>query len=94
MLLRNLFHLRQFVVITGEPARWRIDPPAYLTKRFVRLDTAVLGDIAAGDHKIDVRLLGQHPINDFFQTVPRTHAQQRLVRLGEQVAIGYLHQQN
>lgn len=89
-----MLHLRQFIMITGKPARGGGDLRTYPAKRFVRLDTAILGDIPACNHKINLRLLGEDQINDFFQTVAGTHTQQRPVRLGEQVAVGYLHQQN
>ncbi|RMR96709.1 hypothetical protein ALP75_204832 [Pseudomonas syringae pv. actinidiae] len=83
-----MLHLRQFIMIAGKPARRCSDPRAYPAKRLIRLDAAILGYIPTGHDQINLRLLDQHLLDDFFQTVAGAHTQQRPVRLGEQMAVG------
>ncbi|SDY12123.1 hypothetical protein SAMN05444506_101449 [Pseudomonas syringae] len=52
-----MLHLRQFIVITGKPARRCSALCAYPAKRFIRLDAAILGNVSAGDHQINTRVL-------------------------------------
>ena len=73
--------------------RWRIELPGQVAKLLVRLQCPVLRQITGGQDQINLRLLQAYQLDDFLQAVAGIHAQQRAIRLGEQMTVGNLHQQ-
>ena len=93
-VLRSNRHLPQLVVIPRNPARGRIQAVTRVAKRLIRLNRAVLRQVARCQHQIDRRLLAQHQFDHRIQTGPRGHAQQRAVGFGEQMTVGQLNDQH
>ncbi|MNI49604.1 hypothetical protein D3C73_1042200 [compost metagenome] len=92
-LHRRLGHDLRLIVVTGNPAGWRVQGSSQVAKLLVGLQGTVLGNIAAGDDQVDPWLLLPNQFDDLLQAVPRVHAQQRTIGLGKQMAVGQLHQQ-
>ncbi|MNN29900.1 hypothetical protein D3C81_1435230 [compost metagenome] len=90
----DVAHHRNLVVVTGEPAGRRRNALDQLAEMLVGGGRTVLGEIAGRQHQVDARLLVEHPVDHPLQAVVGFHAQQLAVRLGEQVAVGELHQQH
>lgn len=92
--MRRLVHLRPFVMVARQPAHRHAQRLAELTKRPVRLHGTVLGNIPGHQQQVDMRLLGLYQLEHIFQPLTGIHAHQRAVRLGEQVTVGQLDQQD
>ena len=93
-VLRSNRHLSQLVVIPRNPARGRIQAVTRVAERLIRLDRAVLRQVARCQHQIDRRLLDEDTLDHRIQTGARGHAQQRAVRFGEQMTVGQLNDQH
>jgi len=90
----RLTHRGQFVMVARAPAERSGNTLGQLAKPAIGSNRAILGKVTSGQYQINLRLLLQHQIDDSLQALRRVHAQQLSTRLGEQVAVGQLHEQH
>ena len=87
-------HLRNLIVVAGDPAAKGCQRRGQCAKALISLDTAVLGQITSGQQAVNMRLLGLHQINHLLQALRGLEPQQRAIRFCKQVAVRELHQQH